>query len=357
MKKWFSVSVLLVVLLSPGLLQAQTDGLFQRTPPAPEAETLLTTYLPLLSSGHYQQALSLTDLRGMRHYLLERRLADLKTRNPGLTAENLMEISAAIQLNDLAPGRLQAILLDMLQSAGYQGMTWNIRGYAPPPPPIEGYVANVETLSAQGQSKTLLLGLKQLGEEWVIAPEITEALSERMAPPPVAAREVPTPQPVSTLVDDFWTAWKEGDMERVYALYTEDYRRAVSLLAFLEQAQALGAHIGGVLSWEVTHSRKIGPNVLGIGANIQGTKGASPVAMVFRQMGETWVLENAQFQPPRAAPTPPPPMAPPNLRPNLAPNLAPAIGPLATPPEAAVPAFSPPVQIGPDAAPIGPDGP
>jgi hypothetical protein len=64
---------------------ADPTPLFSPEPPEPAASALVESYLGLLADGDFQSALALNDLRGMRQYLLERRLADLQARNPELT--------------------------------------------------------------------------------------------------------------------------------------------------------------------------------------------------------------------------------------------------------------------------------
>ena len=188
MKKFLFRLVLALAALGAAPLRAEAPPLFSPEPPEPAAAALVETYLPLLVSGQYEQALALNDVRGMRQYLLNRRLEDLKAKNPELTAKEIEEISAQLQVNDLNPARLQAILLDMLEKAGYAGMTWRIRGFAPAPNGAEGFLASIEARTPEGKERPVLLGLKKLGEDWRIAPEIVEELGRRSV---IAARPAP----------------------------------------------------------------------------------------------------------------------------------------------------------------------
>ena len=71
-----TVLLIALALAGPGsALRAETPPLFSPEPPEPGAAALVETYLPLLAAGEYQTALALNDLRGMRQYLLDRRLA------------------------------------------------------------------------------------------------------------------------------------------------------------------------------------------------------------------------------------------------------------------------------------------
>ncbi len=133
MKKLFMLLGLAALGLPP-CLAADASSLFSPEPPDPGAAALVDAYLPLLAAGQYEQALDMHDMRGMRQYLLDRRLAELKAKNSEMTAQDLEEISAQLQVNDLNPARLQDIMLSVLKEANHAGMTWKLRGYAPAPP-------------------------------------------------------------------------------------------------------------------------------------------------------------------------------------------------------------------------------
>ena len=212
-------------------LWAEAPPLFSPEPPEPAAAALVESYLPLLAAGQYEEALALNDVRGMRQYLLNRRLEDLKAKNPELTAKEIEEISAQLQVNDLNPARLQAILLDMLEKAGYAGMTWRIRGFAPAPNGAEGFLASIEARTPEGKERPVLLGLKKLGEQWLISPETIEELGRKVVVPGV--QRLPPPEPVAAAVEAFWTRWQAGELNEAYAMFGEEFRRQVPLLAFL----------------------------------------------------------------------------------------------------------------------------
>lgn len=306
-------------------LGAEPPPLFSPEPPDADAAAMVSGYLPLLATGDFEHALALNDLRGMRQYLLDRRMDDLKTKNSELTAAELEAMSAQIQLNDLAPARLQAILLQVMKESGYEGMTCQIRGYAPAPEAVGGYLVSIDARTADGKEKPILLGIKKLGEQWVVAPEVIE---EMMGRKPVVqpAPDVPPPDEVKALVDSFWAHWQAGELDAAHALFGAEYRERTPLLAFLQQAQSVLAKSGVPSSWSIVHCRAIAPAVLGLGVNVQGSEAPMQTIMIFRKTGETWELLDSQI---RMAPAPATPAAPrsrPDLQPDLKPNLrAPAL--------------------------------
>ena len=77
-------------------LRAEAPPLFAPEPPEPAAAALVEAYLPLLAAGQYEPALQLVDLRGMRQYLLDRRLNDLRAKNPELTEQELQSLERQI---------------------------------------------------------------------------------------------------------------------------------------------------------------------------------------------------------------------------------------------------------------------
>jgi hypothetical protein len=358
-------NLLLLVLAAGCALSAsgaESGPLFAPDPPDPGAAALVETYLPLLAAGEYAQALALNDLRGMRQYFLERRLSELKLKNPELTAQDLEEMSAQIQLNDLNPARLQEILLGVMQEASYAGMQWRIRGYAPAPEPIAGHLVSIETRTAEGRERPLLLGIKKLGDQWLVAPEVVEAMAARMA----TVRALPkaaVPPELLALITTFWTHWQSGELNEAYALASAAYRTRVPLLAFLQQAQAFISAAGVPAGWDIVQGVESAPGVLWLGVTIQGSKASKPTLMSFRRAGETWTLDDLQLQPPRNGPPPgvaPGPGAP--FRQDLRPDLKPVVAPVTpvAPPSAAgeEPASAParPTPAKPD-APAGPDKP
>ena len=356
MKKILSRLVLALAALCTPSLRAEAPPLFSPEPPEPAAGALVETYLPLLAAGPFEQALALNDVRGMRQYLLNRRLEDLKTKNPELTAQEIEDMSAQLQVNDLNPARLQAILLDMLQKAGYEGMTWRIRGFAPAPNGAEGFLASIEARTPEGKEKPVLLGLKKLGDQWLISPEIIEELGRKVVVPGV--QRLPPPEPVAATVEAFWTRWQAGELNEAYDMFGEEFRRQVPLLAFLQQAQDFIAQIGVPTSWKIVQCRVLAPETLGLGVDVQGSTALRPTIQIFRKMGETWVLTGGQFQMP--APRSPQPAAagaPSPFRTDLRPDLSPP-----APQPAAVEATGlpetgvSPAPAKPD-APLGPDAP
>ena len=357
MKKILSRLVLALAALCVPSLRAEAPPLFAPEPPEPAAAALVETYLPLLAAGQYEEALALNDVRGMRHYLLNRRLEDLKARNPELTAKEIEDISAQLQVNDLNPARLQAILLDMMNKAAFKGMTWRIQGFAPAPNGAEGFLASIEARTPEGKEKPVLLGLKKLGEQWLISPEIIEELGRKVVVPGV--QRLPPPEPVAAAVEAFWTRWQAGELNEAYDMFGEEFRRQVPLLAFLQQAQDFIAQIGAPVSWKIVQCRVLAPDTLGLGVDVQGSTALRPTILIFRKLGETWTLTGGQFQmPPARSPSPAAGPVPPNsFRTDLRPDLSPPV----PPPAADAPADAPetggrPALVQPD-APRGPDMP
>ena len=355
MKKTFWLIPLAIAFLcsSPARC-ADPPPMFSADPPEAGAAKMVTTYLSLLAAGEFEPALAMNDLRGMRQYLLDRRLAELKAKNPELTAKDIETMSVQIQLNDLNPARLQEILVSVMKDAGYEGMTWRIRGYALAPEAVGGHLVSIDARTAAGKEMPILLGIKKLGEQWLVAPEVIEKL---MGNQPVVrvAPNVPTPEQVVALVDAFWKHWQAGEMDDAYALFSAEYRGRVPMLYFLQQAQELIAKIGIPSSWTIENSRAIARSVLGLGVKVQGSTNSTPTIMLFRKMGETWVLEDSQFHPPPVVAAPVPAQTEPSpFRSDLRPDLKPSLKPAASPTEPA-PATSAPSPAKPN-APIGPDG-
>ncbi len=309
---------------------ADAPPLFSPDPPDPAAAALVNAYLPLLAAGEFDQALALNDLRGMRQYLLNRRLTELKTKNSELTAADLETLSAQIQVNDLNPARLQDILRQMMTEAGYAGMTWRVRGYAPAPQAIDGFLVSVDARSADGKEKPVLLGIKKLGDQWMIAPEVIEELMGRQ-PVVRPAPSVPTPDPVAAAVDAFWTHWREGDLDKAYELFGAEHRARLPLLAFLQQAQAAIEKVGVPTSWTIAHCREIAPATLGLGVDVQGATAPLQTIMIFRKQGETWTLLDTQFRAPGSPLPPARPLSRPDLQTDLQPDLAPPPPPAPAP--------------------------
>ncbi|MFY9375739.1 MAG: hypothetical protein WAQ74_05495 [Kiritimatiellia bacterium] len=333
---WFPVFALslLLAMISHGQLPPPQFG---PLPPDPAAAQMVADYLTLLAAGDYEKALTLNDVRGMRQYLLDRRLADLKTRNPELSSKDLADMSAQIQTHELAPARLKRILTDIMQEDNYEGMTWTVAGYALAPEPLTGHVVRVQIRSADGQEKPLLLGIKKLGERWMIAPDLVEAILARQAATQAGTRVTP-PAPVVDLAGKFWTHWQEGTLDEAYKLFSPKFRSRISLLQFLQRSQDFLAQIGTVSSWQVGQGLANNAGLLWVAVYVQGEGDPRPVLMAFTLEGETWQLADIQMLagPRPAAPNASaPPVEKPSLRPDLNPLFSPAPPQPAIPPEAA----------------------
>ncbi len=315
------IALALAGLIPAAPLRAEAPPLFLPEPPEAGAAALVETYLSLLAAGDFEPALALNDLRGMRQYLLDRRMTELKAKNPELTAQDIKEMSAQVQLNNLNPARLQNVLRDVMKESSFEGMTWRIRGYAPAPGTPGGFLAGIDAQTAAGKEKPILIGIKKLGEEWLVSPEIIEAMARRSSVVQVLPK-LPPPLEVAATVDAFWKPWQAGELNAAYSLFSAEYQGRVSQLSFLQQAQEFIAVAGIPISWEIEQCREIAPATLGLGVKIQGSKSTRPTIMVFRKTGPSWTLEDSQFRPglSEAAPSASS-MSRPDLRPDLKPSL------------------------------------
>lgn len=360
------ISRLMLLALAWLVLPAPAAGLppsFAAEPPEPAAAALVEAYLNLLALGEYEQALTLTDLRGMRHYLLERRLEEIRTRDPALTDERLEALSAEIQVGDLHPARLRQILLHILDEAAYKGMSWRIRGYAEAPGGISGHVVSVISRLADGTEKPVLLGLVRLGEQWKVAPAVIEQMMEE-SPVVRLGRDTPPPPEVSDLMNRFWTHFRLGEFDDAYGLMSPAYREQVPQLKFLQQAQRFIEKAGSPVSWEIEQGVATQPGLLFFGVKVQGTRAMQPTLMRFGLRDDAWGLDDIQVEMPRApvpsaSPLPgarPALLSTPDLRPDLRPSAPTHLRPVTPPPAASPPTAARPVRTRPD-APVGPDQP
>ena len=200
------------------------------------------------------------------------------------------------------------------------------------PEPLTGHVVRVQIRSADGQEKPLLLGIKKLGERWMIAPDLVEAILARQAATQAGTRVTP-PAPVVDLAGKFWTHWQEGTLDEAYKLFSPKFRSRISLLQFLQRSQDFLAQIGTVSSWQVGQGLANNAGLLWVAVYVQGEGDPRPVLMAFTLEGETWQLADIQML---AGPRPAAPnaSAPPVEKPSLRPDLNPLFSP-APPPEAA----------------------
>lgn len=314
----------------------ESENPFVPEAPDPAAQALVETYLPHLASGNRDAAIAMTDLRGIREYFLQRRLGELKAANPELTEQDLDDLSAQLQVNDLNPLRLQDILKDVLKEGHYEGMTWEVEGYAPMPGMADSYLVRIRTLSAESREVPLILGIRKLGAQWQIAPELIERMADRKKNPGPGST-LPVPPAVQEMVNRYWKLWQEGALDQVYGLYAPAFRQSTTLLQFLQTSQDLIKAMGIPSTWEVERCRVIQPAMLGVGVQVQGSEIPMHCIMLFRWNKETWLLENALFRKNPLSPEIPATGATPqeqipqdshNLRPDLKPDFnASAIGP------------------------------
>ena len=359
MKTILFTTVLAAALLGAPAAPRAAPPVFGPEPPEPAAAELAATYLSRLAAGQYEDALALDDLRGMRQYLLDRRLSELKAKNPELTQKDLDEMSAQLQVNELNPARLREILLGVMREAAYQGMTWKILAFAAAPEQAGSYLVRIDARTAAGEEKPILLGIKKLGEQWFVAPEVVEEL---MARKPViqVVPSVPPPPEVAAQVDQFWKQWQSGELDRAYPLLSPEYRARVPLLTFLQQAQDMIAKAGVPAAWSIVQSRELARDILGLGVNVTGSTTGMQSLMIFRKTGETWVLDDVQFRP-ATPPAPAEPAGPASapFRMDLRPDFKPVFTPESAAPAGQAPAAGAPPAPAPDqpAAPAIPKDP
>lgn len=332
MNKLYSLIAGMLVILCSGIsVQAdeESEALFSPEAPEPAAQALVEAYLPRLASGDWDAAMAMTDLRGIREYFLQRRLGELKAANPELTQRDLDDLSAQLQVNDLNPLRLQDILKDVLREGNYQDMTWEVEGYVPMPDMTDSYLVRVKVLSKETSSPPLLLGIRKLGVQWQISPELIERMADRKKNP-LAGATLPVPPPVQETVNRYWTLWQQGALDQVYTLYAPAYRQKTTLLQFLQTSQELITEMGIPSAWEVERCRTIQSAVLGVGMKVLGSKATLHCIMLFRWNNQTWLLENTMFRKDPLLPeTPAPAVKSPeqafpdsnHLRPNLKPDF------------------------------------
>lgn len=264
--------------------------------PAPDVEAFLDSYLTTLAEGDYPQALSFIDLRGLRQYLLERRLYELRLKNPEISDADLQQMAAGIQLNDLHPMRVQNIMMAMFSEQQFSGMTWTINGYTIIENLPDSYIANITKTLPNGQTKNISVAFKKIGDKWLIAPEIIEELGRKMLSRPVVT-EIEPPKAVVALVDDFWNAWNRGEPDAAYELASADYKKQTPLFKFLEIVQALFAQIGQPQHWEITHCKTLAPQVLGLGITVHGLTDKTESILVVQLESNGWAFSLFQARP------------------------------------------------------------
>lgn len=263
--------------------------------PEEGAKETLELYSGALAEGDYSKALFFVDMNALRQYLLTRRMAELKSRNPGLTSKDLEEISATMQTRELSPGNLRGVMGGLWEQSGVKGMTdWKTTDWVPVAGAEGEWVARVEGMRADGRPLAFAAGLRKAGDEWMIAPDIVERMTAAtMVRTP---REVPMPDEVGAVVAAYWEAWKAGDLEGAWKLMGEGYRERNALGGFVEKSGALVAETGTPVRWELEHCRELGPGVLGLGFLLTGREPFRAV-MVFQKKGEgEWVPEDVQFR-------------------------------------------------------------
>jgi len=319
------VACFLAPAVRPGTAAAEEPASNPAELPDASAQHCLDHYLSALAEGDYDLALADVDVRGIRENLLQTRLAVLKSQNPDLTDEQLDTISANIQLNELAPTRLNAIIKDMLRNmrpAKPDG--WILKHAAElPSGPATGEAAWFAVVSAPAGDRTIDIPvpLRKAGDRWYVALDLLESIGRGQHPE--AARrplhDIEAPAPVRDLVDAFWTLWHEDTPEASWNLFSEDYRKATPQAAYLAQSAELIRRIGIPARWTIKHCRPLPDGTLALGITVEGTLSASETILLARQSGDAWQLVSAAFQPPPSmgGPAAPAPAALPEEAPGM----------------------------------------
>lgn len=272
------------------------DGVTAEAPEEGAAETLVI-FLRALADDDFSKALFLTDIDGLRSYLLDRRLADLKRANPGLGQKDIAEISSTFQMRELAPERVKGILVQGWKANELKGMTWKVSEWTQVPGgPDAGTIATVVASKANGQDQRMAFGLRKspADGEWMIAPDILEKLTEgRQAAP----QEVPMPDPVAKVIESFWTAWTAGKTDEAWALMSPAARARVSMATLAEHYAKVTGLYGAVEAWKVEHVRQISADLLAVGLGLT-TRIPTQSIMVFKldPLKINWSLEDVQFR-------------------------------------------------------------
>lgn len=323
-------------------------GSMAAQPPEPAAAETLAVYLRGLADTDYSKALFCVDLDGLRAYLLDRRLAELKRSTPGLGQNDLAELSATFQTRELAPERIKTIMVQGWQKDGLKDMTWRVCGWIPGPAQddiVTTVVAAVDAELPDTTVRRIYVPLRKSDDGWLVAPDILEKLAEAR---PAVPAEVPMPEPIAAVVETFWNAWKANTPEAAWSLMDESYRKRVSAEAFSAHHADLARRYGPVYGWKVEHVRQITSDILAIGLALQ-TVVPTQGLMIFRlnALQLSWSLVDVQFrttegttpQPAAAtAPSPAPSMATPDAPPAV-PGPADVVAPSVpqTPPSSLAP--------------------
>ena len=278
---------------APSRPLAGPAGTFSAAPDEAAAETV-AVYLRALADGDYSKALFFVDLPGLRSYLLNRRIDDLKRANPGLSQKDLAEISSTFQTRELAPDRVKAILVSGWNASGFKDMTWTVAGWLPAPRDAAASIAAVDLAKADGIGQRLFVALRQAEGDWMVAPDVLERMAEGR---PMQPTEVPMPDAVGQTVEAFWKAWTGGKPDAAWPLLGAGYRARVTLEAFAAEHAKLAAQYGAATGWEVEHVRQLSADILAVGLSLK-TRVPTQGLMVFKldPLKIGWMLEDVQFR-------------------------------------------------------------
>lgn len=278
---------------APSRPLAGPAGSFETAPDETAAETV-AVYLRALADDDYSKAMFFVDLPGLRSYLLNRRIEELKRANPGLSQQDLAEISTTFQTRELAPERVKAILVSGWNAAGFKGMTWTVPGWVKAPSDPEAAIAVADLSKADGGEQRLYVALRKVEGDWMVAPDVLERMAEGR---PMQPTEVPMPDAVGQTVEAFWKAWTEGKPDAAWALLGAGYRGRVTMEAFAAEHAKLAEQYGAAEGWKVEHVRQISADILAVGLALR-TRVPTQGLMIFKldPLRIGWTLEDVQFR-------------------------------------------------------------
>jgi hypothetical protein len=271
---------------------------------APDAEAKATvgTYMDALAAGDWSKALFFVDVATLRKSLLERRLADLKAHNAGMSAKDLEEISATLQTRELDPGRVRGILAELWAKDGMKGMEWKTAAWRDIGELEEGaWLARVACRTTEGANKDVLVCLRKDEDGWMVATDLADRIFAAQPRRVAVPAEVPLPEAVKELAEGYWTDWRAGNWAGVRARMSERNREALDADVFAARCEALALQMGIPSEWKLEHCKQLRPGMLGLGYAVSAR--SEYQALMIAVMGpEGWALEDVQVR--RAEPAP-----------------------------------------------------
>ncbi|HBA83512.1 MAG TPA: hypothetical protein DCZ95_05390 [Verrucomicrobia bacterium] len=290
------------LLALPLFLTIPASALPTQTEPAADILPFVNAYLEALAAGRYDEAIEMTDFRGMANYLISRRLAELRAANPDITPEDEEKLTASFREKEVSMERLKTVAREMIEELKPQGMTWEIKQILRPDPKRNAYVVNYQIDKPGEQPRPATLGIEKIGPQWYVEPHLAEQLASANAPKPI-----PPPPSVVEFGNFFWNDWKNGDLEKAHNRLTDALKQRIPLLAFLENGQKLMTDLGMLDSWKLIFCGSVGADRMAVSYELTFTKGLGKSNIALLQTEQGWMIEGFQLQrvSPGAAPARP----------------------------------------------------